>query len=171
MSQTLRRWLDPYWDPVLLPRVWRFVRALPQDAQGKGAALALQTLIRRDDDADPTAPDVLEEVDTEHGCRQTMRVPPALACLAGHFPGFPLVPGVVQIQWVMEAARRRAGQEPQLQRIEALKFKGMLRPGEIFELSAEWSPSGEHIDFRLWNARTLFSSGRCVLASRGGAGP
>jgi acyl-coenzyme A synthetase/AMP-(fatty) acid ligase len=171
ISRMLRRWLEPYWDPVLLPRVWRFVMALPQDAQGKCSALALQALIRGDAGPDPTAPDVLDEVTTEHGCRRTLRVPPALAYLAGHFPGFPLVPGVVQIQWVMDVVRRLTGQESHLRRIEALKFTGILRPGEIFELSAKCSPSGEHIDFRLWNERTLFSSGRCVLASRGGAEP
>lgn len=172
ISRTLRSWLEPYWDPVLLPRVWRLVRALPRDAQGKCSTLALQALIAKgDDNADPTCPELLEEVETAHGCRRTLRVPPALACLAGHFPSFPVVPGVVQIQWVMDVARNLAGQELQLRRIEALKFKGILRPGEILELSAEWSPSGEHIDFRLWNSRTQFASGRCVLACRREAEP
>lgn len=46
LGTTLRRWLEPHWDRVLLPRVWRFVERLPEDAQGKTSAAALQALFR-----------------------------------------------------------------------------------------------------------------------------
>jgi acyl-coenzyme A synthetase/AMP-(fatty) acid ligase len=46
LGMVLRRWLEPHWDHVLLPRAWRFVDELPEDAQGKTSAAALQALFR-----------------------------------------------------------------------------------------------------------------------------
>ncbi len=46
LGTTLRRWLEPHWDRVLVPRVWRFVDRLPEDAQGKTSVAALQALFR-----------------------------------------------------------------------------------------------------------------------------
>jgi acyl-coenzyme A synthetase/AMP-(fatty) acid ligase len=46
LGTTLRRWLEPHWDRILLPRAWRFVDALPEDAQGKTAVAALRGLFR-----------------------------------------------------------------------------------------------------------------------------
>jgi len=61
-------------------------------------------------------------------------------------------------------ARAIIGRDVILERIEALKFKNILRPGEVFHLSAEMSQTCDRISFRLSNKTTLFSSGRCVLA-------
>jgi acyl-coenzyme A synthetase/AMP-(fatty) acid ligase len=46
LGTTLRRWLEPHWDRVLVPRAWRFVDRLPEDAQGKTSVAALQALFR-----------------------------------------------------------------------------------------------------------------------------
>jgi acyl-coenzyme A synthetase/AMP-(fatty) acid ligase len=46
LGTTLGRWLEPHWDRVLVPRVWRFVDRLPEDAQGKTSVAALQALFR-----------------------------------------------------------------------------------------------------------------------------
>ena len=69
----------------------------------------------------------------------------------------------------MEAARALAGSEVALERIEALKFKSLLRPGEVIQLRAELS-AGRRLHFRIDNARTVFSSGCCVLAAEPAGG-
>jgi acyl-coenzyme A synthetase/AMP-(fatty) acid ligase len=43
-ASTLRRWLEPHWDRVVLPRHWRFVDRLPEDDQGKTSVAALVAL-------------------------------------------------------------------------------------------------------------------------------
>jgi 3-hydroxymyristoyl/3-hydroxydecanoyl-(acyl carrier protein) dehydratase len=96
--------------------------------------------------------------------QQTLRVPETLGCLDGHFTELTVVPGVAQLQWVMEAARTLAASDVALERIEALKFKSILRPGEVVHLRAELSP-GRRLHFRIDNERTVFSSGCCVLAT------
>src|SRR5262249_59485798 len=57
-----------------------------------------------------------------------LRVPEALDCWPGHFPVWRIVPGVVQIEWAMEALAARLG-DVRLLRVERRKFKRPLTPG------------------------------------------
>lgn len=55
---------------------------------------------------------------------------PALACWAGHFPGEPILPGVLQLARAVEAHRRHGGIDAPLRRVEALRFERPIRPGD-----------------------------------------
>ncbi|HKE44749.1 MAG TPA: hypothetical protein VKB41_09465 [Steroidobacteraceae bacterium] len=59
---------------------------------------------------------------------------------AGHFPGDPVVPGVVILDYVLETISRGAGKTCALRRLDAVKFQSPLRPGE--ELSVELESLG-----------------------------
>jgi 3-hydroxymyristoyl/3-hydroxydecanoyl-(acyl carrier protein) dehydratase len=94
-----------------------------------------------------------------------MQVPADYPPLAGHFPGLPVVPGVIQLRWVMELARRLGGPAVTLGSLEAVKFTSLLRPGQTFRLRVDLADRGETVHFRLWDDATVFSSGRGRLAS------
>lgn len=164
MSLALLQLLDPYWDRVLLPKVWRYVDRLPEDAQGKITVSGLQAIFASPFDPAVAAPEVLSEELGERTRQQTLRVPETLGCLDGHFPDLAVVPGVAQLQWALDLARVMSDGGVTLERIEALKFKEVLRPGDVFHLSGEMSAQNDRFTFRLWNDRALFSSGRCILA-------
>lgn len=68
---------------------------------------------------------------------QRLRVPAELPCLEGHFPGVPVLPGVAQLGWVVEAAGRLRGRPVTPSGIEALKFRELLRPGDTFTARVE----------------------------------
>ena len=104
--------------------------------------------------------EVLEERHGDGCCERTARVPLGLGCVDGHFPGFPIVPGFVQIGWAMDTARPLTGATP-LRRIEALKFKELLRPGETIRVTVERISGG--VRFVLARGGTIVSSGRFVL--------
>ena len=163
-TQSLTQSLQRYWAGILLPRVWRFVTRLPEDAQGKITVAALQAVFASPFDPAVASAEVVDEAVSAGVVQQTLRVPETLGCLDGHFAELAVVPGVAQLSWVMEAARTLAGSEVALERIEALKFKSILRPGEVIQLRAELS-AGRRLHFRIDNARTVFSSGCCVLAA------
>ena len=58
--------------------------------------------------------------------------------LADHFPTFPVMPGVLMIETMVQAARRMLGDRGDarlvLGEVEALKFGSMVRPGETLEV-------------------------------------
>jgi hypothetical protein len=116
-----------------------------------------RTLMRR-------TPQVLEDRPGVNRRERLLKIPEDLECLAGHFPGFPVVPGVAQIGWVLDAARDVLGGLTTLRGIEALKFKRPLRPADVVHLSVEVSPDRGTLDFRLWDDASLVSSGRVRLA-------
>jgi acyl-coenzyme A synthetase/AMP-(fatty) acid ligase/3-hydroxymyristoyl/3-hydroxydecanoyl-(acyl carrier protein) dehydratase len=163
--------LRPYWDRVLLPRAFRWVDEIPRDAQGKLQSAALRELVEgaaAGDDVGPRRP--LEESRLRSGRSLSLRlrVPPDLVFLAGHFEGFPVVAGVVQLGWAVEAASDLLGEPVRVRRVEALKFPNLLRPGQGFGLEVEAGAAADRVTFRLADGATVFASGRLVL-SRSGA--
>ena len=58
--------------------------------------------------------------------------------LADHFPTFPVMPGVLMIETMVQAARRMLGDRGDarlvLGEVKALKFGSMVRPGETLEV-------------------------------------
>ncbi len=146
-------------DAVLLPRAWRYLSALPRDDRGKLPAEAVARLFESECDA------------AEQECRRRIErrftVPHDLAALEGHFEGRPLVPGVCQIGWALDAAAELVGSRPRLRRIEALKFPSVLEPGQTVWLLVEQggarSAAGAVMRFSLRGGERVFASGRLCL--------
>jgi 3-hydroxyacyl-[acyl-carrier-protein] dehydratase len=67
--------------------------------------------------------------------RTALCVPPEHPCLPGHFPGHPLVPGVVLLEHVAHALRDWRNQR--LARVLEVKFLAPLQPGERAELELD----------------------------------
>lgn len=157
-------------DPVLLPRAWRFVDALPRDAQDKVPQAALRALFRDRASMRPTAPKLVAEQRRDDGLLRELDVPGDLAQLEGHFEPLPLVAGVVQLGWVLAAAGDWLGEPPRVAGIEALKFPEPLRPGRRVTLELERSADGRRLRFRIRAGSSVYASGRAILVGPGGAG-
>jgi 3-hydroxyacyl-[acyl-carrier-protein] dehydratase len=71
------------------------------------------------------------------GTRVTVRVPVERAGvqMAGHYPGFPIMPGVLLIDCVRQAAGSALGTELRLCRIDRARFARPLLAGDELELS------------------------------------
>ena len=92
-------------------------------------------------------------------------IPPDHPCLPGHFPGHPLVPGVVLLDEVLaqiEAGLVEAGLgAPGPLRLPQVKFVQPLLPGETAEVLVE-AVEG---DAPRWRFRVLRVDGEVLLAS------
>jgi 3-hydroxyacyl-[acyl-carrier-protein] dehydratase len=82
----------------------------------------------------------------------TIKTPLEHPCYAGHFPGNPVVPGVLLLELISNALGRGA---PSV--IDGVKFLRALVPGESFELRCE--QSGERVRFRCERDATLVAEG------------
>lgn len=71
-------------------------------------------------------------------------VPPEHPSLPGHFPGHPIVPGVVLLALVEQAARATLGCSATLESVPAVKFLRPVAPGEPLAItidSSDWRDS------------------------------
>jgi hypothetical protein len=159
LGRELAEHLARDFDRVLLPRTWRVADALPRDAQGKTSVRALRALLGEA----PRRPELLAAQHQPGRSVVEWRVPADLAQLEGHFPGQPLVAGVVQVHWVMGVLEERLGAAPNPESLEALKFHHVLGPGDHVRLSLEIEDGGARFRFELVDAadpKRIYSSGR-----------
>ncbi len=163
---TLQTHLRDFFRATALPRAWRFVAALPEDAQGKTSVQSLDALFANSS-LTRSARLVERAQAGERELELELQVPDDLCFLRGHFEGFPVVPGVVQLQWVIEWAAEWLGEEPRVQAVEALKFKQILAGGTHFRLRLERTNDARKLRFKLWNERGEFSSGRLLVELEG----
>ena len=94
-------------------------------------------------------------------------VDPELAGFAGHFPDFPILPGVVQLDWAVHYAREFLQLGQSVMRVERLKFTCPISPNTPLHLSLIYDVGKASVDFRFYRvfdaARTLtFSQGRLM---------
>lgn len=75
--------------------------------------------------------------------------------LPGHFPGRPLVAGVLLLEQVADALRTWRGQR--LARVREAKFVAPLAPGEAAELRL--TPVGAQVRFEIRRAGSLLARG------------
>lgn len=57
--------------------------------------------------------------------------------LAGHFPGHPVVPGVVLLDEVLSAVREASGGVQSVTGLPLVKFSSPLRPGEVVTIHVD----------------------------------
>ena len=182
LVRELRSHLENFFRATALPRAWRFVERLPEDAQGKVTVAALEALFADESAATgeatpspcasgvpagpaPQATLVQRVEESESALEIVLDVPADLWVMHGHFEGFPVVPGVVQLQWVLDWAGAWRGARFGVRGLEALKFKQLLTGGARFRLRLERTSDDAKLRFRLWNELGEFSSGRVIVAA------
>ena len=81
-----------------------------------------------------------------------LRAPLSHPCYDGHFPGRPILPGVLLVELVVECIGRGPPRA-----IPALKFQRALAPGETFTL--RWSGDDDRVGFRCLIAEERVAEG------------
>ena len=84
--------------------------------------------------------EIVEQTDDAIVCRKTFA--PEEFFFQGHYPGFPLVPGVILCESAMQAGaillsqfiNAEGGGAPVATRLNNVKFKQMVRPGDTIEM-------------------------------------
>lgn len=87
--------------------------------------------------------EVVSISDTKIHARKLIR--PDLDVFRGHYPHFPILPGVLQLEACFQAgailvARTQAvedGQVPVVTRVNNTKFRSMVRPGDTLDIEVE----------------------------------
>ena len=94
--------------------------------------------------------------------RSQAAVPAQHPSLAGHFPGNPIVPGVLLLEYVLEAARAWRGPASRLAGLPAVKFLSALQPAERFDIHL--ADEGPRIRFTCSAGARVLAQGTLALA-------
>jgi len=97
--------------------------------------------------------EVVELTDTRIHARKFLS--PDLPVFAGHYPNFPVFPGVLLLEAAMQAgaillakvATLAPGKVPVATRINNVKFRRMVRPGETLDIEVELTERAAHAFF------------------------
>lgn len=162
----LRDWLAETIERVALPRNWRYLDALPVNAQGKTTQSALMALLDIADKCGagrPTLPQMQLSEKDAHRAVYALEAPPDLAYFEGHFPQTPILPGVAQVDWAILLARECFALPPLFCGIHALKFQRVILPAMPFKLEILHDPSKHSVAFRYFSANAAHASGRLMF--------
>lgn len=157
LAEALREVLAGVVERVALPRRFRFLPELPVNTQGKSTQARLSA------EFDPRRPALRAVHRTDAGDDLTLLIDPRLPQFEGHFPGHPILAGVVQVEWAEMFGRERFGIAGRFAGMEALKFQRVITPGAPVTLSLAWSAG--RLSFRFHSDQGPHASGRLLFAT------
>src|SRR5277367_4585028 len=110
-----------------------------------------------------TEPVLIEVKIADYSVEMSLTIPPELIYFRGHFPAFTVLPGVVQIDWVMFYGRRYLKIGDATARTLQVKFRKIIRPRDHLTLTIVHQPARSQIPFTYANMAGILSSGRIGL--------
>lgn len=161
VNTVLLHHLGDHVEAIAKPRYWRYLSAMPMNSQGKIYTEVLENLFFSD--RQPRLPELVTRHTTQSDthAKLTLFVPHQLFYFNGHFPGNAILPGVVQISWVMHFAQQYFPALRKFERLEVIKFQKIIRPGDTVHLELNWDSSKHRLLFNYSNnAEHTLSSGR-----------
>ncbi|GGY53485.1 AMP-binding protein [Pseudoduganella albidiflava] len=172
LNARLRAVLAGVVDAVALPRRWRYLDALPVNAQGKTTVAALLALLNVGPAdplpapaAAPRLPQVRELARDGDGRRVLLEIvaPANLVYFDGHFTQAPILPGVAQVEWAIRYGREHFSLPPVFRAMHALKFQHVIQPGQPVELELLHDPAKGQLAFAFRSPSGQHASGRILF--------
>lgn len=112
---------------------------------------------------DTVNPEIISESVDSNRAEFDIQVPSDLYYLQGHFPGEPVLPGVVQVHWAIQLASERFELKPSFAGIEALKFHRIIEPETSLRLVLELNEENGKLTFSYMSESGKHSQGRVLF--------
>lgn len=160
LIKQLREALYQYFDAVVLPRKWLFLERMPLTAEGKIEQPILKHLLDMDNRKFPY---VLGVEKTGDSVELKLNVPEDLIYFPGHFPSYPILPGVVQIAWAEHFGKLFFAIDRPFVTMEVIKFVKVIQPGAELKLMLNWKASPGKLYFNFSSESGTHSSGRMAV--------
>lgn len=112
---------------------------------------------------------IIEQKLTDNELQLLLFIEPSLLYFQGHFPDFPILPGVAQIDWAIYYGQTLLNCPNQFAGMEVIKFQEAILPNQTVLLSLKWD-SHKGILYFSFNSHAnepvkKHSSGRIKLVS------
>ena len=109
-------------------------------------------------------PDIVAVARLEEQVELKLFVPETLHYFRGHFPGFAILPGVVQLDWAIQYGREHFALGAVFANTIRIKFRKPIRPNRHLTLTIKFVRSRNCIYFDYTDAEGACSSGQVGLA-------
>lgn len=139
LALDLRRRLLPIFPKGTVPKKYRFVHELPRNAQGKVQAARLVEVLT----SNLVEPFVTQVVQDATSWRATLVFDADAPYFEGHFPGFAVLPGVVQLGLAQHFAEVFLRRSITLTAVKKMKFTRVVVPGDTVGLTLTRKGDGE----------------------------
>lgn len=143
------------------PSFWYLTSKLPRDEQNKISDSEFERIC--------TQPLVdalwLSRIIEPDSCIWIGKVPLDLSFFAGHFVEFPLVPGVVELQWCVDKIKEFLARDISIERVDNLKFQKFLRPNDEFELTLKYQYEKARINFQFRTDNEICAGGMIIIGN------
>ena len=153
----LKKQLSEKLESIAIPRQWRFLSLMPQNAQSKLNKQYLKSLFQP-----MLLPVVLTQQIYDEQLHLALEFSPELECFKGHFPNFPIYPGVGQIGFIQHFAKQHWADLQWCNGFEQLKFQDLIRPYQCVDLSLV--RKAHKVSFELKQHDKTLASGRLLFA-------
>jgi len=136
------------------PRSWRFTDPWPITADGKTPEAVLRERFDR------AAPEFRLLQQDGDACVADLWVSPTAPCFQGHFPGHPVLPGVVQIDWLVRLSRELLNVKADFEGLEAAKFRRVIQPNAWVRVVLRHDDTTSRTSYRISRGEEPCASGR-----------
>lgn len=140
-----------------LPKYWRFSDKIEDEPID---LTELDSLFQ-----DVTEPNWLKNIKQNEIITLFGKVPLDLIYFEGHFAHFPLVPGVIELQWIIDQIRRLFEIQNHILRVDNLKFQKFLRPNDDIVLILKWEKEKSRVVFQLKTEDEMCASGSVIFST------
>jgi 3-hydroxymyristoyl/3-hydroxydecanoyl-(acyl carrier protein) dehydratase len=107
-----------------------------------------------------TEPEVQTVTRQGEAVHLSLHVPAALQWFVGHFPGLPLLPGVVQTSWAVQFAHQHWSLPPVFRYMSNMKFMRFILPDQSVELRLRYHADRQELAFEYHDGVAVCASGR-----------
>lgn len=142
---------------IITPKKWRFLTNMPTNERGKIDCARVKEWFN----TNVTYPNIVKLENDGQNAEITLIFPKNSNFFKGHFPDFPILPGVVQLFFAKEFARDIFNLYFVPQKVKKVKFSSIIKPEMKVKLVL--TRNEKSIEYKYIDEEKTFSSGTFVL--------
>ncbi|MHA2937294.1 ApeI family dehydratase [Vibrio sp. RC27] len=93
----------------------------------------------------------------------SMTIQPELEYFSGHFDGFPILPGVAQLDWALYFAAHYFEAPFEFSGMEVVKYQKPISPSTALQLELKWEREKNKLQFSYFDLDSIYSKGKVKL--------
>ena len=158
LVQFIKKHLSNHYEKSILPKKFRFVHQIPKNSQGKILKKDISEIL-----ASSIQEPIVENLNyDENSLSADLTFLKDAIYFQGHFPNYPILPGVVQLHFVFHFLKRYFNETADKYSVHKLKFTNLILPEKSIRFQITKTNKNEY-DFSYTAEGKAYSSGKIKM--------